>query len=127
MNIIEQALFKIYTKIHIVHSIPGRLRLSMPFLKEVPTEWQIEGRYLEIIKLINGVEDFEFSYITGNALVKYDKNMTTPEEIINSIKKIAEIGKEHQNQLQTFTSDKKLEALEYLKDKIENYLQKKGR
>jgi len=99
----------------------------MPFLKDVPKEWQIEGRYLEVIRLIDGVEDFEFSYVTGNALVKYDSNKITPDEIIESIKKIAEIGKENHSHLQKFTSDKKLEALEFLKNKIEHYLNKKGR
>ena len=127
MNIIEQALFKLYTRVHIVHSIPGRLRLSMPFLKEVPKEWQIENRYLEIIKLIEGVEDFEFSYITGNALIKYNKEETNPEKLIMEIKNIANIGKEHHLTLSQFTADKKLEALEFIKEKIEAYLTKKSR
>lgn len=125
MNIVEQFLFRLYTKIKIIHSIPGRLRLSMPFLKEVPKEWQIENRYLEIIKLIEGVEDFDFSYITGNALIKYDKEKTNPEKLIIEIENIANIGKEHHKELSKFTADKKIEALEFINEKIEAYLNKK--
>lgn len=127
MNFIEETLFRIYTRVKVVHSIPGRLRLSMPFLKEVPEEWQIENRYLEIIKLIEGVEDFEFSYVTGNALIKYDKNKTNPDKLIVDIKTIANIGKEHHKVLSQYTSEKKYEALQFLKDKIEKQLNKQSR
>lgn len=76
--------FLFFNKIKVVHSIPGRLRLSIPGLNKVPENMQQYEKYTtSIMKMHKGITDVSYSYITGKILVIYDPNVTNEKEIVD--------------------------------------------
>lgn len=76
--------FVYFSKVKVVHSIPGRLRLQIPGLNNVPSEMKAYEHYVvDIIKLEEGIKDVNFSYITGKILVTYDPEKTNEKRIVS--------------------------------------------
>lgn len=62
-----------FSKIKVVHSIPGRVRLQIPGLKQVPDEYRhLEKELLDLATLLPGVTDLSLCFVTGRALLHYD-------------------------------------------------------
>ncbi len=112
--IFESLIFDIFVKVHVIHSLPGRIRMHIPQAKKIPKEWQFEKLYFDVVKKIKGVKDISFSYTTGNALLEYDNKITSEDEILRFLNKMASIAARHQKQLGNYGPDKKEEAMEYL-------------
>lgn len=99
-------------KIKVVHSIPGRLRINAPAIKKVPREWQIkDDNIASTFKAIKGVKEIEFSYITGNILIKYDQNENDEKGILKSVKKMIQILLSYRKEFENISMDQ-------LKDEI---------
>ena len=82
-NLLSTA-FLLFNKIKVVHSIPGRLRLSVPGLNKVPEHMKKYDKYTtSVIKMHKGIDDISYSYITGKILVMYDANITNEKNIVN--------------------------------------------
>lgn len=76
--------FLYFNKIKVVHSIPGRLRLSIPGLNKIPNEFRnFEPKVTELIKLAGGIEEVNYSYITSKILFKYNPKLLSEEKILN--------------------------------------------
>jgi len=93
-------LYDYLIKIHIVHSIPGRLRLAIPAMKEIPKAWQVDSLAVtELIEAIPGVKAASYNYLTGSALITYDAARLNEKQIITYLKKMLRIVAAHRSQL----------------------------
>ncbi len=72
-----------FSKMKVVHSIPGRIRLSVPGLKMVDSSFiHFEEELIEILKELRGVNDISLSSVSGKALVLYDPTIASEESIL---------------------------------------------
>ncbi|MBU3183543.1 hypothetical protein [Clostridium estertheticum] len=110
--IFEQVLFNLAVKVNVIHSIPGRLRVNIPYAKKIPKEWQLENNYFNVIRRMKGIKDIQFSYVTLNGLVLYDINETQPDQIIKMFYDIAKVVNKYKNELSSFNADHKDDAVE---------------
>ncbi|MBU3177869.1 hypothetical protein KPL47_16185 [Clostridium estertheticum] len=117
--IFEQVLFNLAVKVNVIHSIPGRLRVNIPYAKKIPKEWQLENNYFNVIRRMKGIKDIQFSYVTLNGLVLYDINETQPEQIIQMFYDIAKVVNKYKNELSSFNADQKDGAVECFTKLIE--------
>lgn len=89
---LKEKLINIYSKfvkIKVLHSIAGRLRISVPYLTKTPKEFRfLDAGVKNLIKLKDGIEDIDISYITGNVLITYDKEKLNEKIIIEWLEKI---------------------------------------
>jgi hypothetical protein len=87
---IADRVMKHFSRINIVHHLPGRLRLHVPLLERLDPEWQrYEVGLLDLIKLEKGLIDVELSILTGRALIRYDHRQTDKEKILRWLRKLA--------------------------------------
>ncbi len=81
-----------FNKIKIIHSIPGRIRLFIPFLNKIPKEFRkYESYTISILKLKKGINTVNFSYPTSKILIEYDRNSLTESDIVNWLNEIWKI------------------------------------
>ncbi len=118
--IISDILFNLQVRVKIKHSIPGRLRIHIPFAKNIPQEWRIDDAYFDVFKCIHGVTAFEFNFVTSNALVLYDPNLTDPQHIIDNMKAMTKLANKHRQKLMAFTVEEKEEAAKWFTQMIES-------
>lgn len=86
MNTLFKTAFLYFNKIKVVHSIPGRMRLSVPGLNNVPENMrQYEHYTTSLMKLEDGIKEISYSYVTGKILVIYDKDITNEKKILDWI------------------------------------------
>lgn len=86
MKSLFKSTFLYFNKIKIVHSLPGRLRLSVPGLNQVPEEFKkFESNLTKLIKLVGGIEEINYSYVTHKVLLKYDTKKIKEKDILNWI------------------------------------------
>jgi len=78
----------------VVHRLPGRLRIHIPALKKVDSEFhEISETLLYKFHLPEGIEIAKVNYISGNIVVNYDISITDERNVliwILGIKKIFE-------------------------------------
>ena len=80
-------------KIKVSHSLPGRLRLKVSYLKLIPKEYIVYEKFIdESLKKLDGVTSVEINNLTGSILVIYDVNITYEKKILRWIEKLKEIG-----------------------------------
>lgn len=83
-------MIKNFRPFEVVHHLPGRLRLYIPLLEGLPSDWLIyKPDLLEIIKLWEGIVDIELSVISGRALICYDSDLTNQAQILQWLKTLA--------------------------------------
>ncbi len=81
---------KVFNQLKIVHRLPGRLRISVPGLEKIPSEWlHYKTDLIEIIKRRQGIQDLELSIVTGRVLIHYDPQQITPIRILQWIRRVA--------------------------------------
>lgn len=86
MNTLFKTAFLYFNKIKVVHSIPGRMRLSVPGLNNIPENMrQYEHYTTSLMKLEDGIKEISYSYVTGKILVTYDKDVTNEKKILDWI------------------------------------------
>lgn len=113
-------LYDYLIKIHIVHSIPGRLRLAIPALKEIPKAWQVDSLAVtELIEAIPGIKAASYNYLTGSVLITYDADRLNEKEIVKYLKKMVRIVAAHKTQL----ARTKVEELEEAVSKMREIIQ----
>ena len=89
MNNIMKSAYMFFNKIKVVHSIPGRLRLSIPGLNQVPEDLRKYDHYTtEIIKMEPGITEISYSYITGKMLILYNPAQTDEKKIVEWLNEI---------------------------------------
>lgn len=72
-----------FSKIKVVHSTPGRVRLQIPGLKQVPEEYRhLEAELLDLVTLLPGVADLSLCFTTGRALLHFDRTVTDEKTLV---------------------------------------------
>ena len=80
----------LFNQVKVVHRLPGRLRLSVPMLERVPSEWlRYKTDLIKIIKRRQGIEDLELSIVTGRVLIHYDPQQITPNRVLQWMRRVA--------------------------------------
>ena len=88
MNI-KNHIIKHFIKFKVVHSIPGRLRLKVNNASKIPQEAKEYDKYVvQGLKMLDGIKDLEFNYITGSVVITYDTKKTYEEKIVKWINKV---------------------------------------
>ena len=83
MNILLETYLKHMGRIHVVHAIPGRLRVAINGVRQYPElAKKFAGRFCDRILKQPGVTSAELNLITGNLLVRYDVAKTCEAEIV---------------------------------------------
>ena len=91
MNI-KNHIIKHCIKFKVVHSIPGRLRLKVNNASKIPQEAKEYDKYVvQGLKMLDGIKDLEFNYITGSVVITYDTKKTYEEKIVKWINKVIDI------------------------------------
>ena len=91
MNI-KNHIIKHFIKFKVVHSIPGRLRLKVNNASKIPQEAKEYDKYVvQGLKMLDGIKDVEFNYITGSVVITYDTKKTYEEKIVKWINKVIDI------------------------------------
>ena len=87
--------YHLFNQVRVVHSIPGRLRLLIPNLSDIPETLRkkYEDRVTELILSKKGIKSIEYSYRTNKVLIYYDIKYIL-EEIENDIDILYKILKE---------------------------------
>ena len=90
MSAHRKTVHKFFNQLKIVHRLPGRLRLSVPMLDRVPSEWlHHKTDLIQIIKRRPGIEDLELSIVTGRVLIHYDPQQITPTRVLQWMRRVA--------------------------------------
>lgn len=91
MNI-KNHIIKHFIKFKVAHSIPGRLRLKVSNSSKIPQEAKQYDKYVvQGLKILDGIKDVEFNYITGSVVINYDTKKTYEEKIVKWINKVIDI------------------------------------
>lgn len=123
-NIFTKVFDFIY-KIKVVHSIPGRLRVYVPAIKNVPEEWQVEEADIApIFSQITGVKSISFSYISGNALIQYDEAVTNEQNVLTDMKRIIKIVGKYRKELENISPDRLKDEINHMAKIIKEELNK---
>ncbi len=82
MNPLIQAYLKCVGGIHVVHSLPGRIRVAINGVRQYPElAAKFAGIFQDRILKLPGVTAAELCLVTGNLLVRYDPAKTCEAEI----------------------------------------------
>lgn len=112
-------LYDYMIKIYVVHSIPGRLRLTIPSMKEIPKAWQVDSLTVtELIEAIPGVKTASYSYLTGSALILYDADRLDEKRIVKYLKNMVRIVGAHRTQLAKTKVEELEEAIHKMREII---------
>lgn len=85
-------ILKHFAKFKVVHTIPGRIRLKVSNASKIPSEAREYDKYvIQGVKILDGIENIEFNYLTGSVLINYDTNKVYEEKIIRWINKVLDI------------------------------------
>lgn len=103
---IKTYIIKNFTKFKVVHSIPGRIRLKINNASKIPKEAAMYDKYvIEGIKILDGIDNIEFNYMTGSVLITYNPNKLSEEIVIKWINHVLNIVLENINFIQEFGED----------------------
>lgn len=90
-NILKKT-YLMFNKVKVLHSIPGRIRLFIPSLDQVPEQMKkYEDYTTAILKLKDGIKKIEYSYLTSKILIEYDKEKLAEKDIVDWLNKIWKI------------------------------------
>ena len=82
----------LHLKPRVVHKIPGRLRVHIPALRHVSTEFQsIVDVLISKFSYPDGIEKVTANYITGNLLILYNKNVIQESDVLIWLSDLSEI------------------------------------
>ena len=88
--------YLMFHQVKIIHSIPGRLRLSIPGLSSIPEEMRKHEHYTtDLILSKEGIQSIEYSYTTSKVLIHYDKDKITDKEIVSWLNAVWKIIVDH--------------------------------
>lgn len=86
---LNKLLAKFFHKIKIIHSIPGRLRILVPGLKEIPKVFHAKDEFItDLIKMHPGINDISCSFVTNKILIHYNNDLISEKKIMAWINQI---------------------------------------
>ena len=122
---IKTYIIKNFTKFKVVHSIPGRIRLKINNASKIPKEAAMYDKYvIEGIKILDGIDNIEFNYMTGSVLITYNPNKLSEEIVIKWINHVLNIFLENINFIHEFGEDNIDYVVSTLEKKLKETLSK---
>ncbi len=122
MNI-SKLIFKLFSGVKVVHSIPGRIRVQVNGLNKLNENLRKKEDFLlNLLKSIEGIKDIEVSYITNKILIFYDKDKVSEEKIILWLKIIEEEFFNHAKLLEEIQEENFEEVSKEIFDKLKSKL-----
>ncbi|AEB76294.1 HMA2 domain-containing protein [Clostridium botulinum] len=123
---IKLYIVKHLKKIKIIHSIPGRIRLKLPNIGNVPEEFRkYDDFIIKAVKILDGVNEISFNYVIGTALITYDTHKVYEKKILGWIEDIVDISVKNLKFIEKYAEnnlDFVVETLEQeLNDKVKKY------
>ena len=116
---ITKKLLQKLVQFKVTRSIPGRMRLKSKAPENIYKQVEAYDEYLKnAILLLEGIDDVEFNYNIGTALIKYDIEKTYELKIIKWINKIIEVGLENGESIVEYS----VTDIEYLEKLLEQQL-----
>ena len=116
---IKTYIIKNFAKFKVVHSIPGRIRLKINNAPKIPKEATMYDKYvIEGIKILDGIDNIEFNYITGSVIITYNPDKLNEKIVINWINHVLNIVLENINFIQEFGEDN----IDYVVNTLQNKL-----
>jgi len=87
----SSGLTKFISASRIVHRLPGRIRIHIPVLEKLPSEWSnFSEPTAELIKMRSGIEDVKIRPMTGSLIIRYDPNQIEEHDILTWLKTLVE-------------------------------------
>ena len=122
---IKTYIIKNFAKFKVVHSIPGRIRLKINNASKIPKEATMYDKYvIEGIKILDGIDNIEFNYMTGSVLITYNPNKLSEEIVIKWINHVLNIVLENINFIHEFGEDNIDYVVSTLEKKLKETLSK---
>jgi len=84
----------------IVHRLPGRLRLSVPALKQIDhaqREWAFVWR--DLLGSMAEIESVDVSLTTGSVLIRYHPDQLTETELLAFLRAVNRLARRHWDRL----------------------------
>ncbi|CAL7904793.1 Cation transporter [Fusobacterium necrophorum subsp. funduliforme] len=96
--------YLMFHQLKIVHSIPGRLRLFVPGLSNIPEEMRKHEYYTtDLILSKEGIQSIEYSYLTNKVLIHYDEKVIQDKEIVSWLNAVWKIIVDHSDLYEKMT------------------------
>ena len=102
-----------FSKIKVVHSLPGRLRLKLPGLSKFKDEKLPDDRSSLIPWKLKGINTIDFNLLTSKVLITYDDKLTDENQILGWLNRLREII------VQKLLSNKDNKAPDVIKEIVE--------
>lgn len=91
MKLIEQT-YLLLAKPRVVHSLPGRLRLSVPLLKQLDSNYHDSTKLLSaLLEGVEGIENVSANRMSATILLHYDVKAVSREEILSFISNMSRV------------------------------------
>lgn len=101
---IFKTTYLMFHQLKIVHSIPGRLRLFVPGLSNIPEEMRKHEHYTtDLILSKEGIQSIEYSYLTNKVLIHYDEKVIQDKEIVSWLNAVWKIIVDHSDLYEKMT------------------------
>lgn len=122
MNI-SKLIFKLFSGVKVVHSIPGRMRVQINGLNTLNKDLRKKEEFLlKLLTSIEGINDIEVSYITNKILIFYSIEKLSEEKIISWLKIIEEEFFNHLKLLEGITEENFEEMSKDIFDRLKSKL-----
>lgn len=105
----------------VMHSLPGRLRVHIPILKNVPHQWRAIANSLpQFLKLIPGVDSVSCNLVSGNVLVRFDQRLLDEHQLCAYLQRGGELLLQQRSKLQRVTPQELPAFIAQLADSFAN-------
>lgn len=119
MKNLKKYVFKHFTKVKIVHSMPGRIRLKLVNVSNIPEEYCYYTRYLEdAISMLPGIKKVDFNHFIGTIIIEYHVDKLYERKILKWIDVIIKVGMDNFELIKNYGKDN----LEYVAAAVEQQL-----
>ena len=119
MTTMAQRAMSLLGKPRVLHGIPGRLRVHVPFLKTAVRE-NPRGvdALMELVSFVPGIESCDCSGVTGNVLIHFDAAHYTGEALLALIQQCTKVYIRYRSRFDAITPEQMPRTLSKLKHLI---------
>ena len=90
---IKETLKYSLSKIKVMHSLPGRIRLKVPHLNRVPPEHRSHhDEIIHAMKILNGIEALTINYELGTVLITYDTKVLYEKKLLAWVNRVIRVN-----------------------------------
>ena len=116
----KDLLFAPLLKPTVVHRLPGRIRVHVPLLKQIPENWSHATVMIEsLLAAPVEIEQVSVCRVTGNVLLSYDASAVDEARILQLFQKIAGLVATHGKTLASVGLDQLMAKQDQLTPLIE--------